>query len=853
LYQRLNQGLQSRLTLVSAPAGYGKTTLLAEWAASVAVPLAWLALDGEDNHPAGFFAYLWAALGHISAFPDDAVEPVVGDLSIQTALRRLILLLERADQPLILVLDDYHVIRSPEIHQALALFLDRLPPNLHLVIATRKDPPLPLARMRVRDELVEIRAEHLRFSQEESAQFLQEKMNLRLSSEDMERLVQRVEGWPAGLQLAGLSLQEQTDIHSRIQSISGNHPFILDYLVEEVLNTLPPEIQIFLLSTALLRRLNAPLCAAITGSSIAEAAQKLAYLEHANLFLTPLGAAREWFRYHHLFAELLQRRLTEMEGPERTADLHIRAAKWYHQSGEAVEAIYHALKSRSWSLAGEMMAHWGTEFFKTGAIGIYLPMLKALPTEALHRHPQLVQDLGWCLALTNDLEQADRYLRMAEATNPGPSNFLGETLAGQAYVACFRFDLERAFSLSRQALELIDPDYEWMRSVAAMVSGMAGWFQGDPGASEESMRMALQSARRAGSPRVEKVALAYLGRARVLEMDFLAAEEYALSAIGADPQPHLSPGNEVPAFDLAALYYEWNDLVKASHYLELGFAANEASGNRRNRVAGLRTLARVHLAQGQAGEAWKAAQQAVNIAIEIEMAPSFQQLNAACCAEVALALGNVDLADTWAGRIVSSDWLDAFSPLPRLAQARVWIARGAAEQAQRLLSALEQSYSSPAFRFVRFRIRLLQAAAIPQRAPALFGADLAFALEQKLARSFIDIGAPMAGILRSAASLTDTGLTDRAAAVIDACLGGVSTFQMVESEGEPLSPLVESLSERELSVLRAMAEGKPTSDIAAEMVVAVSTVRSHIKSIFAKLDVHNRLQAVDQARRRRII
>lgn len=365
--------------------------------------------------------------------------------------------------------------------------------------------------------------------------------------------------------------------------------------------------------------------------------------------------------------------------------------------------------------------------------------------------------------------------------------------------------------------------------------------------------MALQSARRAGSPRVEKVALAYLGRARALEMDFLAAEESALRAIGDDPQPHLSPGNEVPSFDLAALYYEWNELEKASHYLKLGFTANEASGNRRNLVAGLRTLARLRLAQGQAGEAWKAAQQAVQVAVEIGMAPSFQQLNAACCAEVALALGDLDLAEEWASRISSSDWLDAFSPLPRLVQARVWVARGALEKAQHLLSALEGRFPSPAFRFVRFRIHLLQAIASPRRVGDLLGAYIPFALEQKLARSFIELGEPMAGILRSVASFANASLTDRAAAVMAACQSELSAPREDALKDGLLSPLVESLSERELSVLRALAAGKGTSEIAAEMVVAESTVRSHIKNIFAKLNVHNRLQAVDQARRRRLI
>lgn len=854
LHERLNQGLQCKLTLVSAPAGYGKTTLLAEWAASAPLPTAWLSLDVEDNTPGDFCAYFWAALNRVVDAPGWPEVAALADLPPQAALQRLLLSLEQAVQPLVLVLDDYHVIRSPEIHQALAAFLDHLPPYIHLFIATRKDPPVPLARLRAQGELVEVRSEHLRFSTVESAEFLDQKMGLRLSPEDIAALTQRTEGWAVGLQLAALSLLEQPEPHPFIEALSGNHPFILDYLVEEVLNTQPAQIQKFLLHTSLLRRLSAPLCAALTSSGLPAAAENLAYLERGNLFLAPLDPAHQWFRYHHLFADLLRRRLLEIEGPDMVSALHMRAANWYHQAGEPVEAIHHALASQDWPAAAQMMVDWSTEFFKTGALGTYLPMLAALPDEELHRHPQLIQDLGWGLALTNDLEQADHYLRLAEAAQPDQPNFLGETLAGRAYVACFQFDLEKTLAMGRRALELLDPDYDWMRSVVSMVMGLAHWYTGNPPETQQAMHTALREAQRSNSPRVEKLALAYLGRTKALEMDFLAAEEMALNAIGVDPHPQLSPGNDVPALDLAAVYYEWNDLPAAERYLALGMAANDASRNWLTRVAGLRIAARLHLAQGQAEEAWKAAQQAVQLTTEVGLAPFFQNLNAACCVEIALGHGDLELAADWAGRISPAEGLDAFHPLPRLAQARVFISRRQPQDALRILAELEPLTDSPAWRFARFRLRLLQALADPQNASSWLTQDLPTALRQKLVRSYVDLGQPMAELMKLLSPPEDASLADRFTALLDAFPESSRVpDEPLDSGTGSLPPLIEPLSERELDVVRAMAAGLGTREIAARLVVAESTVRSHIKNIFAKLEVHSRLQAVQQARRRRLI
>lgn len=856
LLRRLNQGLERKLTLVSAPAGYGKTTLLAEWAGMASVPVAWLALDDEDNDPGRFSAYIWSALGRLipsEEWPDLAD---LRDLTPHAALQRLLVSLEASTQPLALVLDDYHLLKNPALHKALASFLDRLPHHLHLLISTRKDPPVPLARLRACGELVEVRAGHLRFSPSESRAFLEQKMGLRLAPEDLATLTERTEGWVSGLQLAALSLLEQPDPHPFIQSISGSNRFILDYLIQEVLETQSQEIQTFLLHTSLLRRLSAPLCAALLHRPLAEMSETLAYLERANLFLAPLDPSGEWFRYHHLFADLLQRRLAEVSESEQVAELHARAAAWYQESGDWAESIRHLLAGQDWPGAAQMMEAASTDFFKAGALGAYLPLLHALPAEELHRHPQLQQDMGWALALTNDLEQAGHYLDLACAARPDPSNFLGETLSAQAYVAVYQNHLDRALLLARQALDCLDSDNEWMRSVAAMVMGMAHWFTGDPNGARQAMQIAESAAARSGGQRVRKTSLAYLGRAKALEMDFSGAEELIQRAVGSSPEPQFSPGNDVPAFDLGAIYYEWNDLEAAERYLNLGFAANEASGSLLTRGAGLRTLARLRQAQTRPEEAWAAVQQAVQLAVKVGLGPAYQSLNAACCTEIALARGELERAGEWAARI-EIDGPDAFQPLPRLALVRLWIARGRPETALNLLSELEAQTAGPAWRFARFRLRLVQALVEPGRAGSLLGPLLPMALHQKLVRSFIDLGPQASRLLEALRPPAEPELAGCFTELIQACEGrSPGTAQTARgplSSLPELPPLIEPLSERELDILLALSAGSSTSEIASRLYIAESTVRSHFKNIFAKLDVHSRLQAVEQARRRGLI
>jgi LuxR family maltose regulon positive regulatory protein len=413
LLERLNEGLHRRLTLVSAPAGFGKTTLVGAWAAACERPAAWLSLDDGDNDPARFLAYLIAALqtvvptlgeGVLAALQSSRPPPT------EAALTALLNDTTTMPDKVVLILDDYHLVDSTPVDHALAFMLEHLPPQLHLVIATREDPPLPLARSRAQDQLTELRAVDLRFSPAEAAEFLGGVMNLDLSADEVARLETRTEGWIAGLQLAALSMQGRKDTAAFIRAFTGSHRFVLDYLAEEVLQRQPEQVRSFLLHTAVLDRLSAPLCDAVTGTG--DSKGMLESLERHNLFVVPLDDERHWYRYHHLFADVLQARLME-EQPKQVAELHRRASEWYEHSGLPSEAIHHAFAAEDFERAAGLLELEALAMLMSRQEDRFLGWLKALPDELLKTRPAL--SVYYALALVSvDLGAAEARLQDAE-------------------------------------------------------------------------------------------------------------------------------------------------------------------------------------------------------------------------------------------------------------------------------------------------------------------------------------------------------------------------------------------------------------------------------------------------------
>ncbi len=419
LIERLNEGLSAgrKLTLISAPAGFGKTTLVSEWVAGCGQPVAWLSLDEGDNDPTSFLAYLVAALQTIAANIGNGVLAILQSPqppSIESILTTLLNEITTIPDHFVLVLDDYHVIDSKPVDEALTFLLKHLPPQMHLVITTREDPQLPLARLRARGQLTELRATDLRFTLSEAAEFLNQLMGLNLSEEDIAALETRTEGWIAGLQLAAISMQGHQDATSFIQSFTGSHHFVLDYLVEEVLGQQSESIQTFLLRTSILDRMCGALCDAVLGSPSASGQETLEYLEHANLFIVPLDNERRWYRYHHLFGELLRKRLGQSLVPGETAGLHIQASEWYEQNGFPSDAIHHAFAVKDFERVAKI-AELEWPAMHAGAQSIkWLGWMKNLPEEIIRARPVLCVNCAWAFLNAGELEAAEAKMQDAE-------------------------------------------------------------------------------------------------------------------------------------------------------------------------------------------------------------------------------------------------------------------------------------------------------------------------------------------------------------------------------------------------------------------------------------------------------
>ncbi|MDQ5827320.1 MAG: helix-turn-helix transcriptional regulator, partial [Chloroflexota bacterium] len=519
LTEQLNEGLHRKLTLISAPAGFGKTTLLSEWVAHCERPTAWLSLDAGENDLTRFLLYLVAALQTVAPTIGEGILRVLQSPQpppIDAILTTLLNDIAALPDPFILVLDDYHAIDAQPVDQALTFLVEHLPPQLHLVIATREDPPLPLARFRARGQLTELRATDLRFTSSEAAAFLNHVMGLRLSTDDIAALEARTEGWIAGLQLAALSMHGRSDTARFIQAFTGSHRFVLDYLVEEVLERQPDRVRSFLLHTALLDRLSGPLCDAVTER--ADGSGMLEILERSNLFVVPLDDTRQWYRYHHLFADVVHARLME-EHPEQVPALHRRASTWYEQNGLPFEAIRHAFAAEDLGRAAGLVELAARAMLMSSQAETFLGWLKALPDELVRTRPVLSAYYAVAL-LPDDLEASEDRLRDAERSLDGTARISerpeapsapmvvvdeeefrclpGITAIARAYHAGALGDVPGSVNYAQRALDLLPEGDPLWRSAAAALLGLAHWNSGDLEAAYRSFADGMASLRMAG-------------------------------------------------------------------------------------------------------------------------------------------------------------------------------------------------------------------------------------------------------------------------------------------------------------------------------------------------------------------
>ncbi len=538
LSKRLDEGLHRKLTLISAPAGFGKTTLVSEWIAGCGRPAAWLSLDADDNDLTRFLTYLLTALQTLALSEVEGIETKIGEgmLDVLQSLQHppiesilTVLLNEITAVPdnFTLILDDYHVIDSKPVDNALIFLLEHLPPQIHIVITTREDPNLPLARLRARGQLTELRATDLRFTPAEAAGFLNLVMDFKLSAEDIAALEIRTEGWIAGLQLAAISMQRQKDVTSFIRSFTGSHNFVMDYLVEEVLKQQSQSIQRFLLRTSILERLCGPLCDAVLQDPSTSGQEILEYIERANLFIIPLDNERHWYRYHHLFADLLRQRLhqsmttsTEDEGGN-SAELHKRASLWYEDNDLEIEALHHAFAAEDFERAAGLIELARTAMDQSFQSATWLGWVKTLPDELVCTRPVLSVGYVWALLDVGELESGEARLRdverrlgatadLSEQPEVPPAEmvvvdeeefrFLPVSIAtAHAYLSSAFGDIPSTVKYARQALDLLPEEEHLRRGTAAALLGMAYWASGDLEAARRTFAESMTSMQMTGN------------------------------------------------------------------------------------------------------------------------------------------------------------------------------------------------------------------------------------------------------------------------------------------------------------------------------------------------------------------
>ena len=852
LIERLNEGLHRKLTLISAPAGFGKTTLVSEWVAGCERPSAWLSLDEGDNDPTRFLAYLVAALQTIAANIGEGVLGVIQSPQpppTESILTALLNEITAVPDSFTLVLDDYHVIDSNPIDNALTFLLEHLPPQMHLVIATREDPDLPLARLRVQGQLTELRVTDLRFTPSEAAGFLNQVMGFDLSADDIAALETRTEGWIAGLQLAAISMQGHKDATSFIKSFTGSHHFVMDYLVEEVLQQQSESVQTFLLRTSILDRMCGPLCEAVLLDPASSGQETLTYLEHANLFIVPLDNERRWYRYHHLFAELLRQRLQQSAasspGNESRGvdELHKRASAWFEDNGLEIEAFHHAAAANDIERAERLIEGKGMPLHFRGAVAPVLNWLASLPTTVLDTWPSLWTSYASVLLVTGQTTVVEQKLQAAEAAlqdaEPDDKNkdLVGRIAAIRATAAVNQNQVETIIAQSRRALEYLHPNNLAFRTSTICKLGYAYHLQGDRAAARQAYTEVISIGRASGNVVFTLIATIGLGVLQEAENQLdLAEQTYrsVLKLFGDQPLPFASEAY----LGLARICYEWNDLDAAEHHGQQSVRLARLIENTDRVVACEVFLARLKLVRGDAAGAAAILARAGQIARQHNFVYRMPEVAGA---QVLTLLHQGDLA--------AAAQLANTNELP-ISQARVYMAQGNTSTALTVLEPLRRQAEAKGWEDERLRVMILQAIAHDARgekdkALQLLGDALAMAEPGCFIRLFVDEGTPMAHLLYEAA----------AHRIMPDYVGKLlAVFEAEKQKSEDKSylshaqPLIEPLSQRELEVLQLIAQGLSNREISERLFLALSSVKGHNLNIFGKLQVQRRTEAVARAR-----
>ena len=870
LREQIAQGLRGPLTLIVAPAGFGKTTLVASCITDCGMPVAWLSLDKDDNQVGRFLTYLVAALQTVNdCIGDETAQLILGiqQAPPEAVLTSLINDLDSASTEIVLVLDDYHLMSSPAVHEQVTFLLEHGPLIFHLVLVTRSDPPLPIARLRARGQIVELRAADLRFTEPETAQFLNEVMGLHLDAQSVAMLEKRTEGWIAGLQMAALSMRDREDVHGFIEGFSGTNRYILDYLLEEILAKQSLEVQHFLRCTSILERLTAPLCDAILTDddrdsdsetpSLRQSASILEYLERENIFLVSLDDERIWFRYHHLFADLLKARLHQAQ-PDLVPDLHRRAAAWLEQNGFISEAIGHLFAAQETDRAADLIERHGPLRWAENDPSI-VQMAEGLPSEVLIARPGIGLHWAWFLVIQGRIERTlqllnalERNLADINSKSKSEQQWMQTMIAlVHAFLAPPQSALEVDLLPDEKAVDEVPAGELILRNAADILYGMA---LARRGKIDRAAEVSVKYIQREKTPRgrltiptlVPFLARIYLLQGRLGAVNSLYHE--FLDPIENKNIRFLNSAGDMN-IALGEVLYERNHLAEAEGRIRAGLKANELWKNIMTDAFGLIALVRVLQARGDYIGAMQVVEK-FETSLQGPTRPrDFEEELCTLRVRTQLASGDLQNPSRWADQIQLSEDYDLHPERYRLTLARIRLAQGRYAEVDELLIGTVPPDASGSRIAAQIESNLLLAIALAgqqrqRKAFELIAASLALAEPEGYVRVFLEAGKPIGDLL--AAYLRSDAPSYKLYA--QKLLGAFSTSGESAPPDSRSAGLIEPLSERELEVLHLIALGKTNQEIAGQLVVARGTIKAHAASIYRKLNVTNRTEAVARAR-----
>ena len=865
LASQIGAGWVRKVNLVSAPAGFGKTTLLSEWIGQLGQAAAWLSLDPDDNNSRRFWSYCIAALQTVQpGLGEDALAVLQSRQTphIETLLAGLINEIAQAGHPLVLVLDDLHVITESRIHEDLVFLLDNLPPTMHLIVATRADPPWPLARMRARGDMNELRSQDLRFTVSEAAAFLNETMELDLSAEDVAALEQCTEGWIVGLQMAALSLRGHKDASHFVEAFGGTHRYILDYLLEEVLERQPRDVQRFLLETSILDRLCAPLCDAVREA--ADGQYMLEQLEAANLFIVPLDDERRWYRYHHLFSDLLRNRLQEAL-PDQLSLLHVRASQWFENEGLIIAALGHALQGGDVARVTRLVTGNALAVMGHGELTALTRWFDALPEE-LRCHPWLAVSHAWVLAYGGELARVEGRLRdAADGLRTLKDRVETEHIAGhinaiRAYLAGLRGRMSRATQLCRRALAQLPAEDLIARGFVTSLHGSVLRWSGNLAEAARISSRATAMRQESGEHLFAADAFCDLAALQLTQGRLHAAHDTCQGTLRSVDEQARSGGSRasVAGFAharLSAVLREWHEIEAAVQHARKGVALSEQWGWADGVVFGYGYLAAALQASGDVAGAAQAIEAGKRTACALS--PWLTAQMAATEAEYQLAQGDLAAAARWArdSGLEPDDPLTYRDTALYLALARVLLAQGrqrsdralirqAIDLLDRLLGLSEQAGAmGRVIEILVTKALALQALGDTESALNALQRALVLAEPEGYVRTFLDQGEAIGPLLHAALK------RNLSVEYVRRLLGVLQegTGREPSKETPSANVLVEPLSARELQILRLLTTHLSSTEIAVELYLSVHTVRTHVKNIYSKLGVHSRGDAIQRA------